>query len=299
MSETSFGYALNAAIAEASSSSQRATGIPHCRMAATARAPPARLSNVHTAAEHAVGSGCSLSCSSVITPSVPSEPTSRRVRSYPALDLRALPPVRITRPSASTAVVPSTFSRIVPYLTAAVPLAPQAAIPPREASAPGSIGKIRPVWRRCVLSARRVTPACTRQSMSPSFTCRIASMSERSRQTPPCSAWICPSSEVPEPNGIIGTRASAQSRTMPTTSSVLVAQATTSGGMAAWCDSSSPCRWRMDGLVETRAHARPSRSTSPSDTVPKFGAAVARVASPRRAEPANIRRPSREGSIRD
>jgi hypothetical protein len=41
---------------------------------------------------------CRRSVASVITASVPSEPTSRRVRSYPADDLRARPPVVMTSP---------------------------------------------------------------------------------------------------------------------------------------------------------------------------------------------------------
>ena len=51
---------------------------------------------------------------SVMTASVPSDPTSRRVKSYPAALLRARDPVRTTVPSCSTAVRLSTFSRIVP-----------------------------------------------------------------------------------------------------------------------------------------------------------------------------------------
>ena len=64
----------------------------------------------------AIASGMpeSRNVSSTITPSVPSEPTKSRVRSYPAADLRARRAVRITRPSASTTVRASTFSRIVP-----------------------------------------------------------------------------------------------------------------------------------------------------------------------------------------
>jgi hypothetical protein len=49
-----------------------------------------------------------------MTPSVPSEPTKRWVRSYPADDLRARDRVRTIRPSAVTTVSERTFSRIVP-----------------------------------------------------------------------------------------------------------------------------------------------------------------------------------------
>lgn len=51
---------------------------------------------------------------SVMMASVPSEPTSKRVRSYPADDLRARLPVCTISPLASTAVSASTFSRMVP-----------------------------------------------------------------------------------------------------------------------------------------------------------------------------------------
>ena len=51
---------------------------------------------------------------SVMTPSVPSEPTSSPLKSYPADDLRARPPTSTTSPLGSTAVSPSTLSRMVP-----------------------------------------------------------------------------------------------------------------------------------------------------------------------------------------
>jgi hypothetical protein len=50
----------------------------------------------------------------------------------------------ITLPSGRTAVRLITFSLIVPYFTALVPDALVAAIPPIEASAPGSTGKKSP-----------------------------------------------------------------------------------------------------------------------------------------------------------
>ena len=80
----------------------------------TVSTAPASDSNEHTAAEMASGIPYRRSRISVITPSVPSEPTNSRVRSYPAADFRARPPVFTMRPSAMTTVSPSTFSRIVP-----------------------------------------------------------------------------------------------------------------------------------------------------------------------------------------
>ena len=54
------------------------------------------------------------SVSSVITPSVPSEPISRPSRSYPADVFGARLPARTTRPPASTASSASTLARIFP-----------------------------------------------------------------------------------------------------------------------------------------------------------------------------------------
>ena len=89
-----------------------------------------------------------LGVNSVIMPNVPSEPTIRLVRSYPDEDLRARLPVLIIRPSARTTSKANTFSFIVPYLTAVVPDALVAAIPPSDAFAPGSTVKKRPDARR-------------------------------------------------------------------------------------------------------------------------------------------------------
>ena len=61
--------------------------------------------------------------------------------------------------------------RQAPYLTVLVPEALVAAMPPMEASAPGSTVKNRPVARSSSLSCLRVTPAWTRQSMSSACTC--------------------------------------------------------------------------------------------------------------------------------
>ena len=65
-----------------------------------------KSSKAQTAAEIASGWPWSFSVSSVMMPSVPSEPTKSPVRSYPAELLRAPDPVRITRPSASTTSSP-------------------------------------------------------------------------------------------------------------------------------------------------------------------------------------------------
>jgi len=57
---------------------------------------------------------CNRNWTSVMIPSVPSDPTKSRVRSYPAADLRVRVPVRNIDPSASTTVNPRTALRIVP-----------------------------------------------------------------------------------------------------------------------------------------------------------------------------------------
>jgi hypothetical protein len=52
-----------------------------------------------------------------------------------------------------------TLSRILPYLTVLVPEARVEAMPPSEASAPGSTVNMSPVSRMYSLSCLRVTPA--------------------------------------------------------------------------------------------------------------------------------------------
>ena len=90
------------------------------------------------------GIGDNLNCTSVIIPSVPSEPINKFVRLYPAEVFFVLAPVLIISPFGRTTVRPEITVLIVPYLTAIVPEADVAAIPPRAASAPGSIGKKTP-----------------------------------------------------------------------------------------------------------------------------------------------------------
>ena len=103
-------------------------------------------------------------------------------------------------------------------------------MPPSEASAPGSIGKNTPWSRRYSLSALRVMPGWTTQSRSSACTASTWFMSRTSIETPPCGALTWPSSEVPVPNGMIGTRCAAQIRTISCTSSVDCGNTTASGG---------------------------------------------------------------------
>src|SRR5262249_16668289 len=61
-------------------------------------------------------------------------------------------------------------------------------------------------------------------------TARTRFKSERSMQTPPRGALTWPSSDVPVPKAITGTRSRAQMRTMSCTSAVLCGNTTASGG---------------------------------------------------------------------
>ena len=72
---------MQASMVSSSSSSMRATGTPDWMARMTVLTASSMVANGHTAAEIASGMPCRLSRISVITPSVPSEPTSRRVRS--------------------------------------------------------------------------------------------------------------------------------------------------------------------------------------------------------------------------
>ena len=184
-----------------------------------------------------------------MTASVPSDPTSRRVRSYPAESFRVGLPVRITVPSASTAVSAMTLSRIEPYRTVVVPEAPVAAIPPRVASAPGSTEKNSPSRESRSLSGMRRTPACTTTSRSSGRTSRIASISDRSIVMPPSTGSTCPSRDDPTPNGITGTPAAEHMLRTACTSSVDRAMTTASGSTGWWEDSSVP--WRCSSLSTT------------------------------------------------
>eukprot|EP00967_Tisochrysis_lutea_P018762 scaffold21262_cov30-Tisochrysis_lutea.AAC.1 len=86
-----------------------------------------------------------------------------------------------------------------------------------------------------------------------------------SSEIPPRVAWMCPSSDVPDPNGTRAVALSLQSLTTARTASTDCGNATAAGGMGTWCDSSSPWRWRMEGLVLTR-HTPSSRRSKPSSS---------------------------------
>ncbi len=109
------------------------------------------------------------------------------------------------------------------------------------ALAPGSIGKNRPVSRRCAFSSSRRTPASTVQSKSSALTATIRSILLRSTETPPRTGSALPSIEVPAPNGTTGTPKRAHSFTQSATSAVVRANTTASGSASAKCASLCPC----------------------------------------------------------
>ena len=163
---------------------------------------------------------------------MPSEPTSNRVKSYPAESLRARLPVLTTVPSAKTASSAITFSRIEPYRTVVVPEAPVEAIPPKVASAPGSTEKNKPSFASRSFSGILLSPGCTTTIKSSGQISTILSISDKSNVIPPSTGIICPSSEDPTPNGITGTFAAEHKRITSCTSLVERAMTIASGRMA-------------------------------------------------------------------
>jgi hypothetical protein len=88
--------------------SSRAAGRTDATTEVTARPASTTSANVATTVATGGGSGRRRSVASVITPSVPSDPTNSRLRSYPATSLIVRPPRRSARPSARTTSRPST-----------------------------------------------------------------------------------------------------------------------------------------------------------------------------------------------
>src|SRR5580700_8909049 len=77
-------------------------------------------------------------------------------------------------------------------------------------------------------------------------------MSRKSSEMPPRGALTWPSSEVPTPNGITGTRAAAHNRTTHCTSSVVCGNTTASGGWFAIQVTVLPCCSRTAWEVTRR-----------------------------------------------
>lgn len=90
--------------------------------------------------------------------------------------------------------------------------------------------KKRPLPCNCAFNCLRVTPGSTRQSRSLTLTSITRFMLPRSTQTPPKTAAILPSRDVPTPYGINGVPEAAHRRTISTTSSLDRGNTTASGG---------------------------------------------------------------------
>ncbi len=116
-----------------------------------------------------------------------------------------------------------------------------AVMPPMVASAPGSTVNVTPLLRSALFSCSRVTPASTVASMSSALTRRMWFISRRSIVMPPRMALTWPSSDVPAPNGMTGSRCTALIFTMAATSSVVRGKHTMSGAAGVWYDSSWLC----------------------------------------------------------
>ena len=127
-----------------------------------------------------------------------------------------------------------------------------------EASAPGSIGKNRPVSLDLVVELlARARPACTVTVRSSALHARAPrSCAPRSMLMPPCTASRWPSSDEPTPNGITGTAWRRPACTTSATSSVLSQNTTASGGGTSNGDSSRPCCSRTASAVEQRSPKR-------------------------------------------
>src|SRR5205814_10224687 len=160
-----------------------------------------------TTGHAASGAGVSRSHTDVITPSVPSEPTSSAVRSYPATSLRNGPPRRTSSPGATTTSSPVTHAPVTPYLNACGPPAFVATFPPicDCSAAPGSGAKSRPPPRAVCRTAAVVTPASTsiRHSRGSKERTRVSRSSATT--TPPSTGTAPAAYPVPPPRGTTGT----------------------------------------------------------------------------------------------
>ncbi len=110
--------------------------IPLVRISVTALPASSRFVNLIWLKAVYSGVGRIFTVTSVTTPSVPSEPIKRWIKSKPEELLGTTVPVFSTRPSASTTSRPMTQSLVPPYFTARSPLALVFTVPPMEARGP-------------------------------------------------------------------------------------------------------------------------------------------------------------------
>ena len=108
----------------------------------TARAAASTVANGATRRPYDAGFGTSRSHAFVTTARVPSLPTRRPFRSYPATSFRVFPPVTTTAPLARTASSARTQRPVTPYFAEWGPPAFSATFPPivHEPLDPGSGG---------------------------------------------------------------------------------------------------------------------------------------------------------------
>ena len=154
--------------------------------------------------------GTSRSQAAVISPSVPSEPTSSDFRSYAATSFRSGPPNRTISPGGTTASIPVTQLPVTPYLNACGPPALHAMLPPscEISAAPGSGGNRSPLSRASRCTAPVVTPAstCIRQSSGSNW--RTLFSRSKPITMPPSTGTAPPASPVPPPRAVSGTSCS-------------------------------------------------------------------------------------------
>ena len=160
-----------------------------------------------TTAVAASGAGSRPRRTAEITPSVPSEPTIRLLRSYPATSLRAQPPSATSSPGASATSSPATHAPVTPYFSACAPPAFVATLPPicDCSDAPGSGANISPFSRARRCTWRVLTPASASIRHSAGSSARTVRSRSSEHTTPPSVATAPPVKPVPPPRATIGT----------------------------------------------------------------------------------------------
>ena len=208
---------------------------------------------------------------STMTPSVPSEPVRRAVRSYPVTPFTVRWPVRSRRPSASTTARPSTASRVTPYFAQRRPPAFVAMLPPivEMARLAGSGANQRPRGASASLRSPLSTPGSTTASSSASETSRMRFIRETSSTIAPGLAIAPPARPVPAPRGTTGVCVSWARRSTACTSSTDAACTTASGRLALrHPERSSRLSSRAAGSVATDAPRASWRRSSTSWGIP-------------------------------
>ena len=205
----------------------------------------------------ACGSGSNRTITSVQMPSVPSDPTKRPSKSYPAWSANR-PPNWTISPLGRTTVAPSTWFLVAPYFRQCGPPAFSATFPPMVQACwlAGSGAKKNPRGVTARLIVRFTHPASTVAVRLGRSISRMRFMRVRTISTPPAVAMAPPESPVPAPRGTIGTPSVAQSRTTDATWSVLVGK-TTRSGAARWCVVSA-----------SRSYTRSSSGANTTPSVP-------------------------------